>query len=85
MLPFLPFSGSTVEELNDYVNSTAKKYLDIIIIHVGTNNVSSTQIVEKLIKLHDHIKTITPSTQVVLSNIIRRHDFTQEHLDKKII
>ena len=60
-----PFSGSTVEDLKGYVTPIAKKHPDIIITRVGTNNVRSdspTQIVEKLIKPHDHIKTITPGS-----------------------
>ena len=58
----------------------------MLIVHIGTNNVCSDtpkQVTEKLIQLHRHVKSIAPETKLVLSNIIRRHDY--QNLGKKII
>ena len=80
------FPGSTIEDFKDYVAPLARKKPDALIVHIGTNNVCSDtpkQVTEKLIQLHRYVKSIAPQTKLVLSNIIRRHDF--QNLGKKII
>ena len=80
------FPGSTIEDFQDYVAPLARKKPDALIVHIGTNNVRSDtpkQVTEKLIQLHRHVKSIAPETKLVLSNIIRRHDY--QNLGKKII
>ena len=80
------FPGSTIEDFKDYVAPLARKKPDALIVHIGTNNVRSDtpkQVTEKLIQLHRHVKSIAPETKLVLSNIIRRHDY--HNLGKKII
>ena len=65
----------------------ARKEPDFLIIHVGTNNIHTerpTELVDKLMKLHKFVLSISPSAKVVLSNIISRHDFKKEQLSKKI-
>ena len=82
------FSGATIEDMKDYSTPLLRKVPNVIIIHAGMNNVRTDKpsiIVDKLVKLEEHIIKIAPSTRVVLSNIIRRHDYKQEQLDKKII
>ena len=79
------FPGSTIEDFKDYVAPLARKKPDALIVHIGTNNVRSDtpkQVTEKLIQLHRHVKSIAPETKLVLSNIIRRHDY--QNLGKKI-
>ena len=81
-------SGATIEDMKDYSIPLLQKDPNVIIIHAGTNNVRTDRpsiIVDKLVKLQEHIIIIAPSTRVVLSNIIKRHDYKQEQLDKKII
>ena len=71
------FPGSTIEDFKDYVAPLARKKPDALIVQIDTNNVCSDtpkQVTEKLIQLHRHVKSITPETKLVLSNIIRRHD-----------
>ena len=74
------FSGATIEDLHDYILPIARKEPDNLIIHAGTNNIrndTSEKIVEKLMKLHDHVSSIASTSKIALSNIIRRHDFKE--------
>ena len=80
------FPGSTIEDFKDYVAPLARKKPDALIVHIGTNNVRSDtpkKVTENLIQLHRYVKSIAPETKLVLSNIIRRHDY--QNLGKKII
>ena len=82
------FSGANTEGIKDYSIPLLRKEPNVMSIHAGTNNVRTNKpsiIVDELVKLQEHIIKIAPSTKVVLSNIIRRHDYKQEQLDKKII
>ena len=82
------FSGATIEDMKDYSIPLLRKEPNVLIIHAGTNNVRTDKpsiIADKLVNLQEHIIKIAPSTKVVLSNIVRRHDYEQEQLDKKII
>ena len=47
-------------------------------------NDTPNQITEKLIQLRKYVKSVSPDTKVVLSNIIRRYDYQKEHLSKKM-
>ena len=79
------FPGSIIEDFKDYITLLARKKPDALIIHIGTNNVRNDappQITEKLIQLHKYVKPVSP---VVLSNIIRRHNYQKKHLSKKVI
>ena len=80
-----PFPEATVEDPKDYMTPLARKEPDVLIIHVGTNNIHTDrpkELVEKLIKLHK--LSISPSTKNVLSNIIDRHDFKKGRVSKRI-
>ena len=82
------FSGVTIEDLHDCMLPIARKEPDNLIIHVGTNNIRNDtpeKIVEKLMKLHDHVSSIVSTSKIALSNIIRRHDFKEKRLNDKII
>ena len=73
-------SGATIENLHDYMLPVARREPDNLIIHVGTNNIRNDtpeKIVEKLMKLHDHVSSIASTSKIALSNI-RRHDFKEE-------
>ena len=74
--------------MKDYSIPLLRKEPNVMIIHDGMDNVRTDKpsiIVDKLIKLQEYIIKIAPSTRVVLFNIIRWHDYKQEHMDKKII
>ena len=82
------FPGSTIEDFKDYITPLAQKKPDALIIHTGANNVHNDtppQFTEKLIQLHKYVKSVSRETKVVLSNIIRGHDYQKEHLSKKVI
>ena len=82
------FSGATIEDLHGYILPKARKEPDNLIIHAGTNNIRNDtpeKILEKLMKLHDHVSLIASTSKIALSNIIRRHDFKEERLKDKII
>ena len=82
------FSGATIEDLHDYILPIARREPDNLIIHAGTNNLRNDtpeKIVEKLMKLHDHVSLIASTSKISLSNIIRGHDFKEEWLKNKII
>ena len=76
-----PFPGATIEDLKDYITPIARKQPNILIIHTGTNNVRDAKPNDK----QRYAKSISPDTNIVLSNIIRRHDYKQEQLGQKII
>ena len=83
-----PFPGATIEDMKDYITPITRKQPNILIIHTGTNNVRDGKpkdIVDKLVKLQRYAKSISPDTNIVLSNIIRRQDYKQEQLGQKII
>ena len=76
-----PFLGATIVDMKDYITPIARKQPNILIIHTGTNNVRDgkpNDIVDKLVKLQRYAKSISPDTNIVLSNIIRKHDYKQE-------
>ena len=73
--------------MKDYITPIARKQPNILIIHTGTNNVRDGKpkdIVDKLVKLQRYAKSISPDTNIVFSNIIRRQDYKQEQLGQKI-
>ena len=76
------FPGSTIEDFKDYITPLARKKPDALITHMGTNNVRNdtpSQITEKLIQLYKYLKSVSPETKVVSSNIMRRKDYQKEH------
>ena len=67
------FSGATIEDLHDYILPIPRKEPDNLIIHAGTNNIrndTSEKIVEKLMKLHDHVSSIASTSKIALSDMI---------------
>ena len=64
------FSGATIEDLHDYILPIARKEPDNLIIHAGTNNTGNDtpeKIVEKLMKLHDHVSSTASTSKITLS------------------
>ena len=66
-----------MEDLHDYMLPVATKEPDNLIIHYGTNHIRNDtpeKIVEKLMKLHDHVLLIASTLKIALTTIIGRHD-----------
>ena len=64
------FSGATIEDLHNYMLPIARKEPDNLIIHAGTNNIRNDtpeRIVEKLMKLHDHVLSIASTSKIASS------------------
>ena len=67
------FPSSIIKDFKDHITPLARKKPDALIIHIGTNNVHNDtppQITEKLIQLHNYVKSVSPEMKVVLSHII---------------
>ena len=69
-------SGSSSEDLIDYIKPDIKKKPDIIILHIGTNDISKnkTDTIENLEKIRKHALKTSPKTKFVISSITTRKD-----------
>ena len=71
-----PFSGATISCMHDYIKPTLKHNPDVILLHVGTNDLRSSKsaedIANELINLSTSIKT--EENEIIISNIILRND-----------
>ena len=88
------FPGARTEDMIHYVKPTLSKQPSQLIIHVGTNDLSSksqTEIVKSIAVLGDAIKTEDPNIDLTFSEVIARNDekaladkvnFVNKHLDK---
>ena len=72
-----PHSGATTIDICDYIKQELRQKPDVVIVHCGLNdirnNINTVKKVKKLVKAieennHENIP------QVVISNIIKRHD-----------
>ena len=66
-----PFSGSTVNDMFNYISPLLRKQPDYILLHLGSNdsiNSTSDIIYNRLMKLKDYIQGILPNVTVMLSN-----------------
>ena len=70
------FSGATISCMQDYIKPTLKHNPDVILIHVGTNDLRSSKsaqdIANEIINLSTTIKS--EENEVIISNIILRND-----------
>ena len=70
------FPGATTEDMCDYVRPSLKRNPDLIVLHVGTNNLRSEspakRIAEDIIKLALNMKSNT--NDVMVSGIVDRSD-----------
>ena len=77
------FSGSTVEDMSDFVKPFLRRSPDEIILHIGTNNLSTDeprQLGEKIVDLARFIERESPLTKLAVSSLIVRKD----DLDRKV-
>ena len=69
--------GATSEDLIDYCKPIARRAPDVIILHVGTNDLDKRDedsIVENIKKIKNEIVSVSPKTKVLVSLIIGRYD-----------
>ena len=78
------FPGAMVEDMNDYVKPAMKFNPDLIIVHVGTNDIRTEKkpehIAEEIIKLALKIKT--DENEVAISGLIPRNDELNQKTSK---
>ena len=71
----LNHSGATSEDIIEKIKPVIKMKPDLIIIHIGTNDV--TKNVDTIINLQtiiNRVKKKTATTKIVISSILQRHD-----------
>ena len=71
------FPGARTEDMMHYVKPTLNKQPNQLIIHVGTNDLSSktpTEIVKSIAALGDAFKTEDPKIDLTFSEVIARND-----------
>lgn len=79
------FSGSTVDDMIDFVRPFIRRKPDELILHIGTNDLKDEepqQVAKKIVNLGLFIERKTPSTKLTLSGIINRSD--DQGLDRKV-
>ena len=79
--------GATTDDIIDYVRPSARKKLDMIIIHTGTNDIQNkVNVLQKVRKVITTIKEIDVNNeiQIAFSNIIHRDDQDFEEEIKEI-
>ena len=80
------FPGSTLDDMLDFVKPIARMKPSHLILHVGTNDLPSSEVTDipiKLDNLSKLIRSISPSTKVLYSNIITRTD-TNDKFKQKV-
>ena len=78
------FPGATVDDMSDYVMPSLRRTPTEVILHVGTNNVKSSEpreIAEGIVNLGLKIQNDSPDCKITISSLILRSD---ENLDCKI-
>ena len=73
------FSGATVEDMKNYVIPSKKYENDLVILHVGTNDLrdkAATEIVKEIVELAIDVKT--EKNDIMISGIIPRRDNLSE-------
>ena len=71
------FPGATTEDILDHCKPIAREKPDVIILHVGTNDLKSNEessIVKNIVEIKETIKRISPLTKTMISHIISRYD-----------
>ena len=75
MLLYQIIQGATSEDIIQKIKPVIKKKPDLIIIHIGTNDV--TKNVDTIINLQtiiNRVKKKSATTEIVISSILQRHD-----------
>ena len=73
------FPGATVEDMSDYIMPSLRRKPEEVILHVGTNNLKSSEpleIAEGIVNLRLKIQNHSPDCKITLSSLISRSDQT---------
>ena len=77
-------SGSTMEDIYDFIKPEARKKPDIIIVHAETNDIrNNTKSFENYKNITDTIKSRLPNCKYAISNVVMRKD--KPDIEKKVI
>ena len=77
------FPGSTTDDFIDFIKPIANKKPDIIILHVGTNDLTrKSDTISNLVVLLNDIKSISQNTKLAVSSLCIRKD--RKHLEKEV-
>ena len=68
------FSSCTVGDMFDFVKPSIRRKPNKIILHVGTNNLSTKQLGEKIIDLARFVEHESPLTKLAVSSLTVRKD-----------
>ena len=71
------FSGSTIEDMEDYLKPVIRKEPESIVLHIGTNDLnklSPKQVADSITNLGIQINEESPNTAIVISSILLRTD-----------
>ena len=81
------YPGATSEDLIYFRKPIARRQPDVIIIHVGTNNLrikDEKEIAKNIATIKNAISQISPDTKTLISVIIQRLDKINESLNDKV-
>ena len=73
------FPGATVEDMSDYIMPSLRRKPEEVILHVGTNNLKSSEpreIAEGIVNLGLKIQNHSPDCKITISSLISRSDRT---------
>ena len=69
------YGGSTTKDMIDFIKPTIRKKPDVIVMHVGTNDITSDcATIMNLQEIVENVKSESPETKFVLSSVINRDD-----------
>ncbi|RUA05886.1 MAG: hypothetical protein DSY43_03480 [Gammaproteobacteria bacterium] len=73
------FAGASVEDMSDFVKPLLRKQPDKIVLHIGTNDLRSSEpqtIADSITDLAHEIELQSPDTSIAISGIITRTDIS---------
>ena len=69
------YSGPTTKGMIDFIKPTIRKKPDAIVMHVGTNDITSDcATIMNLQEIVKNFKSESPETKLVLSSVVNRDD-----------
>ena len=75
--------GATSEDMCDFIKPESRKNPNIIIVHVGTNELKDNKkTLENFKKMNDTVKAKTPMCKFVISDVVIRKD--KPEMEKKV-
>ena len=82
-MKILNHPGASSDDMKDFINPTIKRKPDILIIHVGSNDISKeVDTMANLQTIINRVKKKSANTTLAISSIITRYD--QPNIDKKV-